>query len=104
MADPVLRFAEDWMLADEVTHVKMGSTWLREVTKDDAERRQRALEFQKTVDGLFNFRGLRSEEDTAAIRLARRFRELAGFDTAEIDAIAELAAQQRAERAAAVSS
>jgi uncharacterized ferritin-like protein (DUF455 family) len=104
MADPVLRFAEDWMLADEVTHVKMGSTWLREVTKDDAERRQRALEFQKTVDGLFSFRGLRSEDDTAAIRLARRFRELAGFDTAEIDAIAEQAAQQRAARAAAVSS
>ena len=62
MDDPVLRFCEDWMLADEVTHVKMGSTWLREVTKDDAERRTRALEFQKTVDGLFSFRGLRGED------------------------------------------
>ena len=104
MADPVLRFAEDWMLADEVTHVKMGSTWLREVTKDDADRRQRALEFQKTVDGLFNFRGLRGEDEESAIRLARRFRELAGFDTAEIDAIAEQAAAQRAERMAAAAS
>src|SRR4051795_3313077 len=28
MHAPVLRFSEDWMLADEVTHVKMGSTWL----------------------------------------------------------------------------
>ncbi|MGI8792846.1 MAG: DUF455 family protein, partial [Acidimicrobiales bacterium] len=27
--DPVLYFCEDWMLADEVTHVKMGSDWLR---------------------------------------------------------------------------
>jgi uncharacterized ferritin-like protein (DUF455 family) len=101
MSDPVLRFAEDWMLADEVTHVKMGSTWLREVTKDDADRRARALEFQKTVDGLFNFRGLRGEEYGSAIRLARRFRELAGFDTSEIDAIAAQAAEQRAERLAA---
>ena len=86
------------MLADEVTHVKMGSTWLREVTKDDADRRQRALEFQKTVDGLFNFRGLRGEDRDSAIRLARRFRELAGFDTEEIDAIAAQSAAQRANR------
>ena len=95
MHDPVLRFSEDWMLADEVTHVKMGSTWLREVTKDDADRRQQALEFQRTVDGLFNFRGLRGEERDAGIRLARRFRELAGFDTEEIDAIAAQSAAQR---------
>jgi uncharacterized ferritin-like protein (DUF455 family) len=99
--DPVLRFCEDWMLADEVTHVKMGSTWLREVTKDDPDRRQRALEFQKTVDGLFNFRGLRSEEQDAAIRLARKFRQLAGFDTEEIDAIVESSRRQREERSQA---
>ena len=104
MNDPVLYFAEDCMLADEVTHVKMGSTWLREVTKDDADRRTRALEFQKTVDGLFSFRGLRGEDEESAIRLARRFRELAGFDTAEIDDIAEQAAAQRAERMAASAS
>jgi uncharacterized ferritin-like protein (DUF455 family) len=101
MGDPVLWFAEDWMLADEVTHVKMGSTWLREVTKNDRERQTRALEFQKTVDGLFNFRGLRGEDRESAIRLARTFREMAGFDTAEVDAIAEQAAAQRAEREAA---
>src|SRR5256714_7044327 len=33
MGDPTLEFCEDWMLADEVTHVKMGSTWLRAVTE-----------------------------------------------------------------------
>ncbi|HUS62353.1 MAG TPA: DUF455 family protein, partial [Acidimicrobiales bacterium] len=32
--DPVLEFCEDWMLADEVTHVKMGSDWLRRLTVD----------------------------------------------------------------------
>jgi uncharacterized ferritin-like protein (DUF455 family) len=99
MNDPVLWFAEDWMLADEVTHVKMGSTWLREVTKDDPERQKRALEFQRTVDGLFNFRGMRGESRESAIRLARKFREMAGFDTEEIDEIAAMAEKDLAGRA-----
>ncbi len=102
MNDPVLTFAEDWMLADEVTHVKMGSTWLREVTKDDKARQTQALEFQKTVDNLFNFRGTRGETRDSAIVLARKFREMAGFDTSEIDEIARMAAEQRASRAAEV--
>jgi uncharacterized ferritin-like protein (DUF455 family) len=96
MADPVLEFCEDWMLADEVTHVRMGSTWLRAVTEGDPDRRARALEFQRTVDNLFNFRGLRGEGPEASIRLARKFRELAGFSREEIDDIADMAAAQRA--------
>jgi uncharacterized ferritin-like protein (DUF455 family) len=103
MNDPTLYFAEDWMLADEVTHVKMGSTWLREVTKNDTERQKQALEFQRTVDGLFNFRGLRGESRESAIMLARKFREMAGFDTTEIDEIAAMAEAQRAERLATAS-
>jgi uncharacterized ferritin-like protein (DUF455 family) len=102
MSDPVLYFCEDWMLADEVTHVKMGSTWLRELTKDDKERQSRALEFQRTVDGLFNFRGSRGEGNEAAIRLARKFREMAGFKTEEIDQIAEMAQAQRDQNVARV--
>jgi uncharacterized ferritin-like protein (DUF455 family) len=98
MTDPVLEFCEDWMLADEVTHVKMGSTWLRAVTEGDPDRRARALEFQRTVDSLFNFRGLRGEGRDASIRLARRFREMAGFSTEEIDDIAEMADRDRAAR------
>jgi uncharacterized ferritin-like protein (DUF455 family) len=91
--DPVLEFAEDWMLADEVTHVKMGSDWLRRLTAKDPERREQALEFQRIVDKLFSLGGLRGEKDINPIQLARRFREMAGFDTAEIDEIAELADQ-----------
>jgi len=97
MNDPVLEFCEDWMLADEVTHVKMGSNWLRELTKDDKDRQSRALEFQRTVDGLFNFRGLRGETRESAIILARKFREMAGFATEEIDQIAAMAAEERAQ-------
>ena len=102
MSDPVLYFCEDWMLADEVTHVKMGSTWLRELTKDDKDRQSRALDFQRTVDGLFNFRGSRGENNEAAIKLARKFREMAGFQTEEIDQIAEMAQAQRDQNAARV--
>ena len=86
--DPVLDFCEDWMLADEVTHVKMGSDWLRRLTEQDPERRERALEFQRVVDKLFSFRGFRGETDESPIQLARQFRRMAGFADAEIDTIA----------------
>jgi uncharacterized ferritin-like protein (DUF455 family) len=91
--DPVLEFCEDWMLADEVTHVKMGSDWLRRLTEKDPERRQRALEFQRVVDKLFSLGGIRSDKDESPIKLARRFRELAGFTKSEIDEIADVSAE-----------
>lgn len=100
MDDPVLAYCEDFMLADEVTHVKMGSRWLREITENDPDRRARALEFQRVVDGLFNFRGQRGEDADAPIRLARTFRKMAGFTDGEVDVIAEMAAKSRAEREA----
>jgi uncharacterized ferritin-like protein (DUF455 family) len=100
--DPILEFCEDWMLADEVTHVKMGSDWLRRITKDDPERQQNALEFQRVVDKLFSLGGVRGEDDDSPIKLARRFRELAGFDEDEIDEIAGISAEARAETEARV--
>jgi uncharacterized ferritin-like protein (DUF455 family) len=98
--DPVLEFCEDWMLADEVTHVKMGSDWLRRLTATDKDRQERALEFQRVVDKLFSLGGFRGEEEDSPVRLARRFRELAGFDTEEMDELAEIAksAREEAER------
>ena len=83
------------MLADEVTHVKMGSDWLRRITANDPPRRARALEFQRVVDRLFSTGGFRGEDDDSPIRLARRFREMAGFSTEEIDAVAEVSHQAR---------
>jgi uncharacterized ferritin-like protein (DUF455 family) len=104
-ADPVLFFCEDWMLADEVTHVKMGSDWLRRITADDPERRKAALDFQRTVDKLFSFGGFRGEEEENPIHLARKFRALAGFNDDEIadlvDAAAEAYAEAQAEWVAA---
>ncbi len=95
--DPMLEFCEDWMLADEVTHVKMGSDWLRRLTADDPERQERALEFQRVVDKLFSLGGFRGDSDDNPIRLARRFRELAGFDDDEIAILADDAAEARDE-------
>jgi uncharacterized ferritin-like protein (DUF455 family) len=93
--DPILEFCEDWMLADEVTHVKMGSDWLRRLTEKDPERRERALEFQRVVDKLFSLGGFRGEDDDSPVRLARRFRELAGFDDAEIEELVEISHQAK---------
>ena len=95
--DPVLEFCEDWMLADEVTHVKMGSDWLRKLTVNDQERQKKALEFQRVVDKLFSFGGLRGDGDENPIQLARRFRELAGFDDTEMSEIADLSREAREE-------
>ena len=51
---------------------------------------ERALEFQRVVDKLFSFGGFRGDKDDSPIRLARQFREMAGFDDEEIDEISVL--------------
>jgi uncharacterized ferritin-like protein (DUF455 family) len=101
VTDPILFFCEDWMLADEVTHVKMGSDWLRKATADDPERRKNALDFQRTVDKLFSFGGFRGEEEENPIHLARRFRSLAGFNEAEIEDLVDASAEAYLEAQAA---
>jgi uncharacterized ferritin-like protein (DUF455 family) len=95
--DPILYFCEDWMLADEVTHVKMGSDWLRRITANDPERQKQALDFQRTVDKLFSFGGLRGEDDDNPVHLARHFRNLAGFTDDEIKDLVDVAAEAMAE-------
>ncbi len=100
--DPYLEFCEDWMLADEVTHVKMGSDWLRKVTATDPGRRKKALEFQSVVDKLFSYGGTRSDSEESPIGLARRFRELAGFTDSEVEEIADISLAALNERKAFV--
>jgi uncharacterized ferritin-like protein (DUF455 family) len=101
--DPVLFFCEDWMLADEVTHVKMGSDWLRRITAKDPERQKAALDFQRTVDKLFSFGGFRGEDDENPVHLARKFRQLAGFTDDEIAELVDVAADAYAEAQAMAS-
>ena len=85
--DPVIERAVDFVLADEITHVRMGSRWLNELTRDDPERRQRAVEFQDSIDERFNLGGARQDggPDEIGITIARDARRLAGFTDEEID-------------------
>src|SRR3546814_16283073 len=51
--DQVLEFCEDWLLADEVPHGKMGPDWLRRLNADDTDRPNRAPQVTRVGDKLF---------------------------------------------------
>ncbi len=80
--DPVLAQAVDFVLADELTHVRFGSDWVKEFTKGDPARLKRAQDFQRETDQRFTFGGARA--------LAREERLEAGFTEAELDEIAAM--------------
>ena len=75
--DDVIAQAVDFVLADELTHVRFGSDWVREFTKGDPERLKRAQEFQRETDRRFTFGGART--------IAREERLEGGFSEAELD-------------------
>ena len=101
MGDPIIERSVDYVLADEITHVRMGSKWMRKLTEGDPERLKKAQMFQENIDNLFNFSGGRtSKEDArqvkqnvggkeidfdATMTVAREARLLAGFTDEEID-------------------
>jgi uncharacterized ferritin-like protein (DUF455 family) len=86
MGDPVLERAVDYVLADEITHVRMGSKWLTKLTEGDPERRRRAVEFQESIDERFNLGGVRQDGDheSVLISIATEARQLGGFTDDEI--------------------
>lgn len=83
--DDLMTQAVDFVLADELTHVRFGSEWVREFTKDDPERAERAREFQRETERAFSFGGR---------QIARSERAEAGFTEEELDEIEELAASR----------
>src|SRR6266436_6318118 len=87
MGDPILERAVDFVLADEITHVRMGSKWLTRLTEDDPERRRKAIEFQETIDERFNLGGARQlgDHEVVPISIATEARKLAGFTDEEIE-------------------
>jgi len=87
IGDPVIERAVDFVLADEITHVRMGSRWLTELTRGDPERRQRAIDFQDSIDDRFNLGGVRRDglPEEVGISIAREARRLAGFTDEEIE-------------------
>ncbi len=79
--DATLEQAVDFVLADELTHVRFGSDWVREFTRDDPARAQRAAEFQRETDTRFSF-GTRA--------VAREERIEAGFTEEELRQLDEI--------------
>ncbi len=76
--------AVDFVLADELTHVRFGSDWSREFTKDDPARAKRAKRFQRETEQAFSFNGR---------ELAREERLEAGFTKEELDEIERIDAK-----------
>src|SRR5881296_890062 len=93
IGDPIIERAVDFVLADEITHVRMGSTWMCQLTEDDPARRQMALDFQHHIDELFNFGGARQDgpADQVSISISREARQMAGFTDEEIDHMVQAA-------------
>jgi len=99
--DSVIERAIDFVLADEITHVGMGSKWMRKLCEGDPERLKRAQEFQNNIDRLFNFQGGRTTVEAApqvpihfggrkidfeaTLTIARDARRMAGFSEEEIE-------------------
>jgi uncharacterized ferritin-like protein (DUF455 family) len=110
--DPVIERAVDYVLADEITHVRMGSQWMRRLTEGDPERLKKALAFQENIDNLFNFQGGRTTTENApqvpiqvgersidfdaTLTIARDARLLAGFTDEEIERLFKAAARSAA--------
>ena len=88
--DETMRQAVDYVLADELTHVRFGSEWVKEFTKDDPERFKRAQDYRREVDKQFSFGGARSDREDAAIPIAWDDRLEAGFTEEELKDLAEL--------------
>jgi uncharacterized ferritin-like protein (DUF455 family) len=91
--DETMRQAVDYVLADELTHVRFGSEWVKEFTKDDPERFKRAQDFRKQVDKQFSFGGARSDREDAAIPIAWQDRKEAGFTDEELTELTQLSGE-----------
>jgi uncharacterized ferritin-like protein (DUF455 family) len=93
IGDLLIEQAVDYVLADEITHVRMGSNWMRKLTEHAPERLKKALEFQMSIDERFNLGGIRGEgkADEEGISIARDIRREAGFTDEEIDRLVKTA-------------
>ena len=90
--DEVMKQAMDFVLADEITHVRFGSEWVKEFTKGDPEYHKRTQDYRREVDRRFSLGGARSARPDAAIQIAVQDRLDAGFTLEEIEEIGTLSA------------
>jgi uncharacterized ferritin-like protein (DUF455 family) len=93
IGDEKMRQAIDYVLADELTHVRFGSDWVKQFTRDDPERYQRAQDFRRQVDKQFSFGGARSDRADASIPIAMDIRREAGFTEDELEDLKTLSSR-----------
>jgi uncharacterized ferritin-like protein (DUF455 family) len=91
--DAVMKQAVDYVLADEITHVRFGSEWVREFTKGDPDYLERTQAYRREVDKRFSFGGARSDREDAAIPIAWEDRVEAGFTEEELKELAALSGE-----------
>ena len=91
--DPVMEQAIDFVLADELTHVRFGSTWVKQFTRTDPEKFREAKAFQRDVERRFSIGTGRSGRRDATIGIAHEERREAGFTDDELRELAEIADQ-----------
>ena len=89
--DPVMEQAIDFVLADELTHVRFGSNWVKQFTRDNPEKFREAKAFQREVERRFSVGSGRSGRGDATIGIAREERFEAGFSEDELRELAEIA-------------
>ena len=83
--DETLAQAVDFVLADELTHVRFGSDWVKQFTSGDPDHAARAREFQRETDRRFSFGGGRE--------VAKQERLEAGFTEEELAELDEILAE-----------
>ena len=89
--DRVLEQAVDFVLADELTHVRFGSEWAKKFTEGDPEKMREMKAFQRDVERRFSIGAGRSGEADAAFGIAREERLAAGFTEEEIKELETMA-------------
>jgi uncharacterized ferritin-like protein (DUF455 family) len=88
--DEKMKQAVDYVLADELTHVRFGSDWVKAFTQDDPEHFEKTQQFRRQVDKQFSFGGARSEREDASIPIAWDDRREAGFTEDELQELKTL--------------
>jgi uncharacterized ferritin-like protein (DUF455 family) len=78
--DDVIAQSVDYVLADELTHVRFGSDWVKQFTAGDPERAQAAREFQRETDRRFAFGGGREVAKEERLEAGFTEEELADLD------------------------
>jgi uncharacterized ferritin-like protein (DUF455 family) len=84
IGDDVIAQSVDYVLADELTHVRFGSDWVKQFTAGDADRARAARDFQRETDRRFAFGGGRA--------VAKEERLEAGFTEEELAELDEILA------------